>query len=66
VIVIAPKREVLAKDYNGKTFTRLGEVVCDSKGGAYFKDDNDATYFVDAKGKVSPSRRQIIRTTAWR
>ena len=53
VIVIAPKREVLAKDYNGKTFTRLGEVVCDSKGGAYFKDDNDATYFVDAKGKVS-------------
>jgi gluconolactonase len=62
VIVISPKREVLAKDYNGHTFTRLGEVVCDSKGGAYFKDDNAGTYFVDAKGKVSLVADSSIHT----
>jgi sugar lactone lactonase YvrE len=62
VIVISPKREVLAKDYNGHTFTRLGEVVCDSKGGAYFKDDNAGTYFVDAKGKVSLVADNSIHT----
>ncbi len=62
LIVISPKREVLAKDYNGHTFTRLGEVVCDSKGGAYFKDDNAGTYFVDAKGKVSLVADNSIHT----
>ncbi len=63
VIIIAPpnKHTTLAKDYNGKTFWRMGELVCDSKGGVYFADDN-GTFFVDAKGKVSLVADKSIRT----
>ena len=61
LIVISPKREVLAKDYNGKTFWRMGELVCDSKGGVYFNDDN-GTYFVDKEGKVSLVADKSVRT----
>src|SRR5580704_16767770 len=61
LIVISPKREVLAKDYNGKTFWRMGELVCDSKGGVYFNDDN-GTYFVNASGKVSLVAGKDVRT----
>ena len=39
----------------------MGELVCDSKGGVYFADDN-GTYFVDPKGKVSLVADKSIRT----
>jgi gluconolactonase len=54
VIVIeqGAKHTTLASEYNGKTFWRIGEVVCDSKGGVYINDDN-GTYFINAAGKVS-------------
>ena len=63
LIIITPpnKHTTLAKDYNGKTFWRMGELVCDSKGGVYFADDN-GTFFVDAKGKVSLVADKSIRT----
>src|SRR5215471_12523356 len=55
------KNEVLASEYNGKTFWRMGELVCDSKGGAYFCDDA-GTYFVNAAGKVSLVADKQVRT----
>jgi gluconolactonase len=61
LIVISPKREVLAKDLDGKPFWRMGEVTLDSKGGAYFSDDN-GTYFVNPKGKVSLVVDKKVRT----
>ena len=62
VIVITPHgHTTLAKEYNGKPFWRMGELVCDSKGGVYFNDDN-GTYFVDAKGKVSLVADKSVRT----
>ncbi|HEX5279466.1 MAG TPA: SMP-30/gluconolactonase/LRE family protein [Micropepsaceae bacterium] len=63
LIVIEPgnKHETLASEYNGKTFWRMGEVVSDSKGGAYFYDDN-GTYFVNAAGKVSLVAGKEVRT----
>jgi gluconolactonase len=61
LIVISPKREVLASNYNGKPFWRMGEVTLDSKGGAYFTDDN-GTYFVNAAGKVSLVVDKTVRT----
>lgn len=63
VIVIdgGSKHETLASEYNGKTFWRMGELVCDSKGGVYFSDDN-GTYFVNAAGKVSLVAGKEVRT----
>src|SRR5712675_1053966 len=62
LIVITPKgHQVLASEYNGKTFWRMGELVCDSKGGVYFSDDN-GTYFVNAAGKVSLVADKNVRT----
>jgi len=61
LVVLAPKWQVLAHEYNGKTFWRMGELVCDSKGGVYFSDDF-GTYFVDAKGKVSLVAGKEVRT----
>lgn len=62
LIVITPKgHQVLASEYNGKTFWRMGELVCDSKGGVYFSDDN-GTYFVNAAGKVSLVADKSVRT----
>jgi gluconolactonase len=55
------KKEVLASEYNGKTFWRMGELVCDSKGGVYFSDDH-GTYFVNAAGKVSLVVGKEVRT----
>jgi gluconolactonase len=51
----------LASEYNGKTFWRMGELVCDSKGGVYFSDDN-GTYFVNAGGQVSLVADKNLRT----
>jgi gluconolactonase len=51
----------LASEYDGKTFWRMGELVCDSKGGVYFSDDN-GTYFVNAAGKVSLVADKNLRT----
>src|SRR5690349_8886354 len=39
LVVLAPKWQVLAHEFNGKTFWRMGELVCDSKGGVYFSDE---------------------------
>lgn len=62
VIVITPKgHTTLAKDYDGKPFWRMGELVCDSKGGVYFSDDN-GTYFVNKEGKVSLVAGKEIKT----
>lgn len=62
VIVITPKgHKTLAKEYNGKPFWRMGELVCDSKGGVYFSDDN-GTYFVNKEGKVSLVVDKSVRT----
>jgi gluconolactonase len=61
LLVLAPKREVLASKYMDKTFWRMGELVCDSKGGVYFSDDF-GTYFADAKGKVSLVAGKEVRT----
>jgi len=51
----------LASAYDGKTFWRMGELVCDSKGGVYFSDDN-GTYFMNAAGKVSLVADKKLRT----
>ena len=52
LVVLHPTREVLATDYNGKTFWRMnGDVAPDSKGGVYFADVT-ATYYVNPAGKV--------------
>jgi hypothetical protein len=49
------KHEALASECDGKTFWRMGELVCDSKGGVYFSGDN-GTYFVNATGKAQGNR----------
>ena len=63
VIVIeqGKKPVTLASEYDGKTFWRMGELVCDSKGGVYFTDDN-GTYFLNAAGKVSLVAGKDVRT----
>jgi gluconolactonase len=61
VIEKGKKHKTLASEYDGKTFWRMGELVCDSKGGVYFSDDN-GTYFVNAAGKVSLVAGKEVRT----
>ncbi len=61
VIEKGKKHTTLASEYDGKTFWRMGELVCDSKGGVYFSDDN-GTYFVNAAGKVSLVAGKQVRT----
>jgi len=63
VIVIegGNKHQTLASEYDGKTFWRMGELACDSKGGVYFSDDN-GTYFVNAAGNVSLVADKNLRT----
>src|SRR5215831_175556 len=61
VIEKGQKHTTLASEYDGKTFWRMGELVCDSKGGVYFSDDN-GTYFVNAAGKVSLVADKSLRT----
>jgi gluconolactonase len=61
LIVISPKREVLASKYGDKPFWRMGEVALDSKGDAYFSDDS-GTYFVNKAGKVSLVADKSVRT----
>jgi len=55
------RHTTLASAYGGKTFWRMGELVCDSRGGVYFSDDN-GTYFVNAAGKVSLVAGKELRT----
>jgi gluconolactonase len=59
--VLSPTREVLAAKFGDKPFWRMGELVLDSKGGAYFSDDS-GTYFVNAAGKVSLVADKSVRT----
>src|SRR5205807_3234898 len=61
LVVLAPKWQVLASKFEGKTFWRMGELVVDSKGGVYFCDDF-GTYFVNAAGKVSLVAGKEVRT----
>jgi gluconolactonase len=63
LIVITPPNghQTLATEYNGKTFWRMGELVCDSKGGVYFSDAN-GTYFYSPAGKVSLVADKSLRT----
>jgi sugar lactone lactonase YvrE len=52
LVVVHPKWEILASKYGDKTFWRMGELVVDMKGGAYF-NDNSGTYYMSPSGKVS-------------
>lgn len=61
LVVLHPTRLVLASKFGDKTFWRMGEVVADSKGGAYFTDDA-GTYFVNPAGKVSLVAGKEVRT----
>ena len=61
LVVLHPTRLVLATKFGDKTFWRMGEVVADSKGGAYFTDDA-GTYFVNPAGKVSLVAGKEVRT----
>jgi len=61
LVVLRPTRLVLATTFGDKTFWRMGEVVADSKGGAYFTDDA-GTYFVSPAGKVSLVAGKEVRT----
>jgi gluconolactonase len=59
--VLAPTREVLARQFGGKPFWRMGELQLDSRGGAYFNDER-GTYFVNAAGTVSLVADTSVRT----
>jgi gluconolactonase len=61
LVVLHPTRLVLASKFGDKTFWRMGEVVADSKGGAYFTDDA-GTYFVSPAAKVSLVAGKEVRT----
>jgi gluconolactonase len=61
LVVLHPTRLVLARKFGDKTFWRMGEVVADSRGGAYFTDDA-GTYFVNPAGKVSLVAGKDVRT----
>src|ERR1043165_9727375 len=61
LVVLYPTRSVLASKFGDQTFWRMGEVVADSKGGAYFSDD-EGTYFVNAVGKVTLVAGKQVRT----
>jgi gluconolactonase len=61
LVVLHPTRLVLASKFGDKTFWRMGEVVADSKGGAYFTDDA-GTYFVNPAGRVSLVAGKEVRT----
>jgi gluconolactonase len=61
LVVLHPTRLVLASKFGDKTFWRMGEVVADSKGGAYFTDDA-GTYFVNPAGRVSLVAGKELRT----
>ena len=61
LVVLHPTRLVLASKFGDKTFWRMGEVVADSKGGAYFTDDA-GTYFVSPAGKMSLVAGKEMRT----
>ena len=61
LVILSPMRQVLASKFGDKTFWRMGEVVADSRGGAYFSDDA-GTYFVNAAGKVSLIVGKAVRT----
>ena len=61
LVVLYPTRSVLANKFENKTFWRMGEVVADSRGGAYFSDDA-GTYFVNSAGRVSLVAGKDVRT----
>jgi gluconolactonase len=61
LVVLHPTRLVLASKFGEKTFWRMGEVVADSKGRAYFSDDA-GTYVVNPAGKVSLVAGKDVRT----
>jgi gluconolactonase len=61
LVVLHPARQVLASKFGDKTFWRMGEVVADSKGGAYFSDDA-GTYFVNPAGTVNLVAGKDVRT----
>jgi gluconolactonase len=53
LVVLWPTRQILASKVGNQTFYRMGEVIADSKGGAYFNDDTPGVYYINAAGKVS-------------
>ncbi len=61
LMILSPTRQVLASTFGDTPFWRMGEVVLDSRGGAYFSDEN-GTYFVNAAGTVSLVADKTVRT----
>jgi gluconolactonase len=53
LVVLSPPRQILASKVGDQTFYRMGEVVADMKGGAYFNDDTPGIYYINAAGQVS-------------
>ena len=53
LVVLWPTRETLASRVGDQTFWRMGEVIADAKGGAYFNDDTPGVYYINAAGEVS-------------
>ena len=53
LVVLWPTRETLASKIGDQTFWRMGEVVADTKGGAYFNDNTPGLYYYNAAGEVS-------------
>ena len=53
LVVLWPTRQILASKVGDQTFYRMGEVIADARGGAYFNDDTPGVYYINAAGKVS-------------
>jgi gluconolactonase len=53
LVVLWPTRETLASKVGDQTFWRMGEVIADAKGGAYFNDDTPGVYYINAAGEAS-------------
>src|SRR2546426_10670929 len=61
LVILSPMRQVLASKFGVKTFWRMGVVVVDSRGGAYFSDDV-GTYFVNGDDELSLIVGKEVRT----
>ena len=53
LVVLWPTRQTLASKVGDQTFWRMGEVIADAKGGAYFNDDTPGVYYINADGQAS-------------
>ena len=66
LVVLSPTRQVLASKIGDKTFWRMGEVIADSKGGAYFSDDAGSLLRQCRRQSQPGCRQEKCTQTAWR